>query len=109
MHGEEDVGGVGGVNTIVLRTGRPLVLSRFNQVTCILLLSYDMYPPPLILHVSSSSHMTCILLLSYDMYPPPLMTFETVAQYVVDLLQENGLKVSSKKKKPQRNGPKISF
>ena len=38
VHGEEDVGGVGGVNTlvggvntIVLRTGRALVLSRFNQ------------------------------------------------------------------------------
>jgi hypothetical protein len=46
--------------------------------------------------------MTCILLLSYDMYPPPLMTFETVAQYVVDLLQENGLKVSSKKKKTSK-------
>jgi hypothetical protein len=40
---------------------------------CILLLSYDMYPPPLIWHVSSSSHMTCILLLSYNMYPPPLI------------------------------------
>jgi hypothetical protein len=50
------------------------LLRSERNMKCILLLSYDMYPPPLIWHVSSSSHfclfrsernMTCILLLSY--------------------------------------------
>jgi len=42
--------------------GKSVVL--VSTGTCILLLSYGMYPPPLIWHVSSSSHMACILLLS---------------------------------------------